>query len=83
MQLFCQHWPNMEYCVIVENVRVNMSDSITFDSLQLCKVDEWFAIYDHLMRTLFDKHAPMTSVRTKRRQAAPWYDEDGRVAKVS
>ena len=36
------------------------------------EVDEWFAIYDHLMRTLLEKHAPMTSVRTKRQQAAPW-----------
>jgi len=47
------------------------------------EVDDWFAIYDHLMRTLLDKHAPMTSVHTRRRQAAPWYDEDCRVAKVS
>jgi hypothetical protein len=47
------------------------------------EVDEWFAVYDYLISTLLDKHAPMTSVRIKRRQAGPWYDEDCRVAKVS
>jgi len=40
----------------------------------------------HFMRTLLDLHAPMTStqdVDIRRWQAASWYDEDCRVAKVS
>ena len=44
-------------------------------------VDEWFACYDGLMRSLVDKHAPFTSVRARRRQSAPWYDADCRAAK--
>jgi len=37
-------------------------------------VDEWFAEYDRLMRTLLDKHAPQVFVRAIRRQCAPWYE---------
>jgi malate synthase len=49
-----------------------------------CEVDELFSSYDQLMRALLDKHAPMTSVRTKRQQqAAPWYADDCRAAKSS
>jgi len=47
------------------------------------EVDNWFAIYDHLMRTLLDKHASKTSVHTRRWQAAPWYEEDCQVVWVS
>ena len=48
-----------------------------------CEVGKWFDVYDQLMRILLDKHAPMASVRTKRQQAAPWYDDDCRSAKSS
>ena len=45
-------------------------------------VDEWFAVYDRLMRSLLDKHAPQVFIRSIRRQCAPWFDEECRAAKV-
>jgi len=45
-------------------------------------VDEWFTVYDRLMRALLDKHAPQVSVRAIRRQCAPWFYDECRTAKV-
>jgi len=45
-------------------------------------VDEWFAVYDRLMRALLNKHAPQVSVRANRRQCAPWYNDECRAAKI-
>ena len=45
-------------------------------------VGDWFTVYNRLMRSLLDKHAPLKFVRSTRRQAAPWYDDECRAAKA-
>jgi len=59
---------------------VSMRNDVS--SVAVSDVDEWFAMYDQLMRALMDKHAPQMSIRAIRRQCAPWYNEECRAAKV-
>lgn len=44
--------------------------------------DEWFRNYDRSMRSLLDRHAPLTSVRAVRHRSALWFDDDCRSAKA-